>query len=123
MPHVLIRIVIGVLLVIHGVAHLEITRVWGARESSTSWLVGTSDGLGTVASTVALIGFALAGLALFGGLGLWRPLAVAAACVSLVMIGLYWDPKMALGVAIDLGLVLVLLWSRSPGHELLTGLG
>jgi hypothetical protein len=123
MPHVLIRIVIGVLLVIHGVAHLEITRAWGARDSSTSWLVGTSDGLGTVLSTVALIGLALAGLALVGGLGLWRPLAVAAACVSLATIGLYWDPKMALGVVVDLGLVLVLLWSRSPGHELLTGLG
>jgi hypothetical protein len=123
MPHVLIRIVIGILLVIHGVAHLEITRVWGARESSSSWLFGTSDRLGRVLSTVALIGFALAGLVLFGGLGLWRPLAIAAACVSLVTIGLFWDPKMALGVAIDLGLVFVLLSERSPGHELLTELG
>ena len=123
MPHVLIRIVIGVFLVIHGVAHLEITRVWGARETSTSWMVGTSDGLGTILSTVALIGFALAGLVLFGGLGVWRPLAVAAACISLVTIGLYWDPKMAVGVAIDVGLVLVLLWARSPGHDLLSDLG
>jgi hypothetical protein len=116
--HVLLRIVIGASLVIHGVAHVEITRVWGARESATSWLIGKADGLGNVMSMVALAGFVLAGLALLAGFGVWRPLAVAAACVSLVTIVLFWDRKMALGVAVDVAIVIAVVWAKWPGHDL-----
>jgi len=118
MGHVLLRIVIGVLLVIHGVAHVELTHLWGARESATSWLVGEADTLGTVLSAVALAGFVLAGLTLFAGVGVWRPPAVAAACVSLVTIALFWDWKMALGVGVDLAILLALLWAKWPGRGL-----
>lgn len=116
---VLLRIVIGVLLVIHGVAHVEITRVWGARESATSWLAGEADRLGTVLSTIALAGFVLAGLAVFAGFSVWRPLAVGAACVSLVTIALFWDWKMALGAAVNVAILVALLWARWPGRDLL----
>jgi len=71
---VVLRIIVGALLVVHGVAHVEITKAWGSGEASTSWLVGDADTLGTVLSTVALAGFALSGLAVFVGLGIWRPL-------------------------------------------------
>jgi hypothetical protein len=112
------RIVIGALLVIHGVAHVEITRVWGARESATSSLIGEADRLGTVLSTVALVGFVLSGLALFVGFGVWRPLAVSAACVSLVTIALFWDWKLAFGVVVNAAILVALLWARWPGREL-----
>jgi hypothetical protein len=74
--------------------------------------------LGTVLSTVALASFALAGLTLFAGFGVWRPLAVAAACVSLVTIALFWDWKMALGVVVDMAILLALLWAKWPGRGL-----
>jgi hypothetical protein len=118
MWQVLLRIAIGVLLIIHGVAHVEITRVWGARESATSWLIGEADRLGTVLSTVALVGFALSGLALFVGFGAWRPLAVGAACVSLVTMSLFWDWKLAFGVVVNLAVLVALLWARWRGHDL-----
>lgn len=118
MWHVLLRIVIGALLVIHGIAHVQITQVWGERDSSSSWLVGEADTLGTVLSTVALAGFVLAGLAVFVGVGVWRPLAVAGAFVSLFTIALFWDWKMALGVAVNIGILLALLWAKWPGREL-----
>jgi len=115
---VVLRIIVGALLVVHGVAHVEITKAWGSREASTSWLVGDADTLGMVLSTVALAVFALSGLAVFVGLGIWRPLAVAAACISLVTIALFWDRKMALGVAVNVAIVVALVWARWPGREL-----
>jgi len=118
MWHVLLRIAIGALLIVHGVAHVEITRVWGERESATSWLFGDADTLGTVLSMVALAGFVLGGLALLAGLGVWRPLVVAAASVSLVTIALFWDRKMALGVAVNVAILVAVLWAKWPGRGL-----
>jgi len=118
MASVLVRIAIGVLLVVHGIAHVQIARVWGERETASSWLAGEADTLGTVLSAVALASFVLAGLAVFAGLGVWRPLAVAGACVSLITIALFWDRKMALGIAVDVGILLALLWAKWPGRDL-----
>ncbi len=98
-------------MIIHGVAHVDITRAWGSRDSASSWLLGDAGGLGTALATIALIGFVLAGLAVFAGLGVWRPLAIAAACASLVTIVLFWDSKMVLGVAIDLAILAALVWA------------
>jgi hypothetical protein len=118
MVHVLVRIAIGLLLVVHGIAHVQIARLWGERETASSWLAGDADSLGTVLSAVALASFVLAGLAAFAGFGIWRALAVAGACVSLVTIALFWDRKMALGVAVDVGILIALLWAKWPGRGL-----
>lgn len=118
MWHVVLRIAIGVLLIIHGVAHVEITRVWGERESATSWLLGEANTFGTVLSMVALAGFVLGGLGVLIGLDVWRPLVVAAACVSLLTIGLFWDWKMVLGVAVNIAILVALLWAKWPGRDL-----
>lgn len=115
---VVLRILVGALLVVHGIAHVEITSVWGSRDSSTSWLFGDADTLGTVLSTVALGGFVLSGLAVFIGLGVWRPLAVVAACFSLVTIALFWDRKLILGVAVNVAIVVALVWAKWPGADL-----
>jgi hypothetical protein len=119
---VLLRIVLGVLLIIHGVAHVDLVRVWGSRRSASSWLLGQAATLGTVVSMVALAGFVLAGLALVAGFGAWRPLAIAAACVSLVTIALFWDAHMVLGVAVNVGILVALLWLEWPEQTTL-GLG
>jgi len=116
---VVLHMIVGALLVVHGVAHVEMIKVWGSRESSTSWLLGEADTLGTVLSTVALAGFVLSGLAVFIGLGIWRLLAVAAACLSLVTIALFWDRKMVLGVAVNLAIVVSLVWANWPGRDLM----
>jgi hypothetical protein len=101
---------------------LDIIRAWGSRSSATSWLLGEAGTLGTVLSMLALAGFVLAGLALFAGLDAWRPLAVAAACASLVTIALFWDVQMVLGVAVNAGVLIALLWAQWPEQTTL-GLG
>ena len=57
---ILIRIVIGLLLIIHGFAHWQITTVWGSRGSAQSWLLGERGALGTVLWALAVIGSILA---------------------------------------------------------------
>lgn len=119
MLHILIRVVIGLLLIVHGVAHWEIATVWESRETARSWLLGEFRALGKVLSVVALAGFILAGIAVFVGLGLWRPLAVASAVISLITMALFWDFKMTLGVIIDVGILVATLWLKWPPPELI----
>jgi uncharacterized membrane protein YphA (DoxX/SURF4 family) len=79
MWHISMRIIIGVLLIIHGFAHWEITSAWGSKESATSWLLVQVGAFDTVLWAVTLVGFNLAGIAVFIGLRLWRAVAIASA--------------------------------------------
>ena len=52
---ILIRLIIGLLLIIHGFAHWNMTTVWGSKVSAQLWLLGESVALGTVLWALALI--------------------------------------------------------------------
>jgi hypothetical protein len=114
----LIRIIIGLLLIIHGFAHWNMTTVWGSKVSAQLRLLGESVALVTVLWALALIGFILSGIAVFIGLVLWRPLGVAAALISLLTMVLFWDLRMAIGAILDVGILVALLWLRWPTREL-----
>jgi len=87
-----LRIVIALALFVHGVGH-----TLGLWMPARSWLLSFSEPalrvIGAVCWVLAAAGFVVACL---GFLGLlvpapwWRPLAVAAACVSLLGIFLFW---------------------------------
>ena len=47
--------------------------------------------LGTALWVVALLSFNLAGIGVFAGQGWWRALAISAALVSLLVMGLFWQ--------------------------------
>jgi hypothetical protein len=118
---IIIRIVIGILLIVHGFAHWQITTGWGSRmvaESGVLRSVGLADttvaSLGTALWVVTLLSFNLAGIAVFGGWGWWRSLAIAAAVVSLLVMALFWQPSFVLGLAVDVGILVALLWARWP---------
>jgi uncharacterized membrane protein YphA (DoxX/SURF4 family) len=122
---IVIRIVIGFLLVIHGFAHWNITTAWGSRQAEESWLLsnrGVSPealhSLGNVLWIVALLAFIAAGVVLFVGAPWWRILAVASSIISLLTIGLFWQPNMVIGAAVDVGILLALLWVHWPTTEL-----
>jgi hypothetical protein len=106
------------LLIIHGFAHWEITTAWGSKESASSWLLGQAGALGTVLWAVTLVGFILAGLAVFIGLGIWRPLAIASAVISLVTMALFWHFSMIIGAVVDVGILVALLWAKWPQPNL-----
>ena len=111
---------IGLLLAIHGFAHWQITTLWGSRPDATSWLLGSSSaGLGNALWVLALLTFLAAGIGAAFHLGRWRPMALAGAVVSLAVMALYWDPRLWMGAAVDMGVLVGLLWLRWPSTELL----
>lgn len=116
---VLVRIVVGGLLVAHGLIHL----LWWAPNDDAkwpfrldrSWLVPAAIRTPVAVGLVALVvtGFALLGLAVWGVPGLssiWPGLAIAAAVASLAALVLFWDRQLLVGVAIDVALVVVAWW-------------
>jgi fatty acid desaturase len=85
----------------------------GFNPSWVKWL-----GIGLVAA--ATLGFVLAGMGVFGIPGLaevWRTIAVISAGLSLILLILFWHPWLILGVLIDLGIIISLLWMNWPSAE------
>lgn len=116
---ILIRIVLGVLLVAHGLVHL----LWFAPRDDTawpfrldrSWLApeATRKPIAVVLVTLVVVGFALLALAVWGVPGLtsiWPALAVAAALASLAALVLFFDRQLLWGVAIDVVVIVVAMW-------------
>jgi hypothetical protein len=120
MLSVLVGAGIGLLLAIHGFAHWQLTTLWGSRPEASSWLLGSAAaGLGNALWVLALLAFLAAGVGAGFHLAWWRTAAVAAAAVSLVLMALFWDPRLWMGAATNVGLLVGLLWLRLPSTELL----
>ena len=116
---VLVRIVLGGLVVAHGLIHL----MWFAPNDDPawpfrfdrSWLLSEQTRRPVAVALVALVvaGFALLGLAVWGVPGLasiWPALAIGSAAASLAALVVFWDRQLLLGVAIDVALIVVALW-------------
>jgi hypothetical protein len=117
---VLVRIVLGMLVVAHGLVHL----LWFAPSHDDpawpfrldrSWLLSeaTRTPIAIVLITLVVAGFALLGLAVWGIPGLtsiWPALAIGAAIPSLAALVLFWDRQLQWGIAIDVALIVVALW-------------
>ena len=75
--------------------------------------------IGIILVVLATLGFVLAGL---GGLGVpglnavWGTLAVVSACVSLLLLILFWHTWLVVGVLIDIGILVALLWVKWPSE-------
>ena len=63
---------------------------------------------------VALLSFNLAGIGVFAGQGWWRTVAISAAVISLLVMGLFWQPSFIIGALVDGGILVALLWARWP---------
>jgi hypothetical protein len=116
---ILVRILLGILLIAHGLVHL----LWFAPNDDPrwpfrldrSWLMSEGTRKPVAVALVALIvaGFALLGFAVWGVPGLvsiWPALAIVAAVVSLAALVLFWDRQLVWGVAIDVAIIAVALW-------------
>lgn len=110
-----IRVVVGVLLVAHGLVHL----LWFAPNKDSSWPF-TLDArwipeaarrpVAVVLVGLTIVTFALLALAIWGVpvLGpLWPGLAVAAATSSLLMLVVFWNAQLIIGVVIDVAALVV----------------
>jgi len=134
-----LRVVLVVVLLIHGVGHfmgvvpaLRLVEVKGW--NSHSWLLSGplgEDGariLSIFLFLLALIGFIAAGLALGGWLvphAWWRGLAIGSAILSLVTIVLFWQafvvffPNKVGALGVDIAVLICLLWRNWPTEALL----
>ena len=89
-----------------------------------SWLLHRFDlnpsivqWIGIILVAIATLGFVLAGLGVFGVPGLaeiWRAVTVVSAGGSLLLLVIFWHPWLIVGVLIDIGLLVALLWGNWP---------
>lgn len=133
------RILIGVLLVLHGVIHgiLAVLPNPNAAkpvaatffsEWARSWLQSGLSGraLQTIAIALAVIagvGFFAAGLAVFDFIlphDWWRALAIAPSAVSLVLCVLFWNVNLIVGPVVAVGIIVALGFVHWPTEAVLS---
>ena len=121
--------IVAIFLILHGLVHaiLAMAPSPGSPEAvfatffSRSWLLsglGLSDSAGKpmaiVLAAIATIGFIAAGLALLDILvpfDWWRTLAIASAVVSLLLLIIFWNLYLIVGVAIDVVILATLIFT------------
>ena len=133
-----LRILIGVLLLLHGVIHGILAVVPNPEadkpvaatffsEWAAPWLRGLLSGgalqvIALVLAVVAGLGFIAAGLAMFDVLlphEWWRALAVAASVVSLVLCVLFWNTYLIVGPVVAIAIIVVVGLLRWPTEAML----
>jgi hypothetical protein len=123
------RIMIGVFLILHGLVHSGLAAAPLPKDPasrpgsffthpSRTWLLGRLRfspawirAVGLTLVVLTTIGFVLAGLAALGVpllAGAVAPLIICSAVLSLALLAVFWHPWLALGVAIDVAILL--LW-------------
>ena len=134
----LLRILIGVLLLLHGVIHgilavlpnPEADQPVAATffsEWAAPWLRGLLPGgalqiIALVLAVIAGIGFIAAGLAMFDVLlphDWWRALSVAASVVSLGLCALFWNSYLIVGPVVAIAIIVVVGLLKWPAEAML----
>jgi hypothetical protein len=126
----MIRIIIGVFVVLHGLVHLlylgqsfryfelQPEMVWPDGSWAFSKILGdgTTRMVAAVFLVVAAIGFMAGGLGILFTQAWWRPMVAGAAAFSAVVFLLFWDGKMqqlddkgGVGLLINLAILVALL--------------
>ena len=132
----MLKTVVAIFLILHGLTHAIMAMVPSPNAPDAgfatfysglgSWLLARLglDGSATkttaiLLSAIATLGFVATGLALWGVLvpfGWWRALAIASAAVSLLLVFVFWDRYLIVGLLIDVAILGTLLFTKwSPG--------
>lgn len=125
------RWVITLALFAHGIGHTLfiplLAPMLGLQTSGHSWLLtgplgdGFTKGLASVIAFVALAGFVAAAAGVLAQAAWWRPLAIVAAAVSLVLVLAMWDglptSSAFAAVAFDVVVLIALLVAHWPSER------
>lgn len=130
------KTIVAIFLILHGLTHSILAMVPSPNTPGAgvatffpglgSWLLtrlglseSTTKTSAILLAVIATLGFAAAGLALFGILvpfDWWRALAIASAAVSLLLVLIFWDLYLIVGLLIDGAVLVTLLLTKwSPG--------
>ena len=134
----IIRIIVGVFLVLHGLVHLlyfgqsrrifelQPGMVWpdGAWVLARFWGDETTRLLASIFLVVAALGFVVGGIGVLLGQAWWQPATVSAAIFSTIIYLLFWDgawqnlhDKGAVGIFINLVILVTVLLCQWPNFE------
>ena len=134
----LLRIVIGVLLLLHGLIHLVLALVpnpdadqpavatffsgWARPWLRDTLSGGTLQAIPVVLAVLAGLAFIAAGLAMFDFLvphDWWRIMAIAGSIVSLILCLLFWNTNLIVGPLVAVAILVVVGILHWPGEALL----
>ena len=136
----MLKIALAIFLIAHGLVHAGLAAAPNPVDQDAkpgafftspgrSWLLPRSglnpaavQWIGIILVALATLGFVLAGLGVFGVSGLttiWRTVAVFSSCVSLLLLVLFWHLWLVVGVLIDIGILVALLWANWPSVDLI----
>jgi len=136
----MLKIALGLFIIAHGLVHAILAVAPNPSDTNAkpgtffttvdrSWLLpqlGLSASavqwVGIILVALSTLGFVLAGLGIFGVAGLsaiWRTLAIISSCISLVLLILFWHPWLPVGVLIDIGILIALLWAKWPPVDMI----
>lgn len=123
----LIRTVVGLGMLGHGLIHVAYMAP-GPDDPNypftldESWLLANSirRNVGLALAIITVVAFAALGLAAWGVPGLdsaWKPLTIVGSLASLALLVAFWHPRIVVGTAIDVGLLVVAVllpdwWTR-----------
>ena len=131
----MLRTILGIFLIGHGIAHGGLASAPDPSESdSTPGAFFTQKGrsrlfqyldldpvlvqrIGIGLAGISIVGFILTGMGVLGVPGLdmiWQGLALISAVASLILLILFWHPWIILGVVIDIGLILLAVLNSWP---------
>ena len=131
----MLKIALPIFLIAHGLVHAGLAAAPNPNDPNSkpgafftaverSWLLprlglnaAAVQWVGIILVALSVLGFALTGLGMFGVAGLsavWRITAIFSACVSSLLLILFWHPWLPVGVLIDVGILLALLWAKWP---------
>ncbi|GAB4440590.1 MAG: hypothetical protein Kow00120_08800 [Anaerolineae bacterium] len=134
----MLRFVIGIFFVLHGLVHLlyfgQSARLFALQPGMVwpdgAWLFArllgnrTTQTLASISCVLAAIGFVAGGVGVFASQDWWRPVAVASAAFSAVLFALFWDGKAqklhdkgGVGLLINLAILVALLVLHWPPAE------
>jgi hypothetical protein len=79
-----------------------------------SWLFEQRKALGIALTLAAGAAFVIAGAGLWAHAEWWRAVAVAGAALSLVFFGVFFQPVILFGMALDVAVIVALVWLQWP---------
>jgi len=136
----MLKITLAIFLIVHGLVHsiLAVAPNPGNPDAKPgtfftaverSWLLpqlglnpATVRWVGIILVALSTLGFVLAGLGILGLPGLstiWRTITVLSACLSLLLLILFWHPWLIVGVLIDITVLIALLWANWPTVDMI----
>ena len=136
----MLKILLAIFLIAHGLVHSGLAVAPNPADPNAkagaffttverSWLLSQMGLSGTAVRWIGIclvvlstLGFIFAGLGILGLVGLseiWRTVAMISAGLSMLLLILFWHPWLPIGVLINIGTLIALLWAKWPSQTVI----